>query len=126
MGQSGRRSACVERWFWLFASVICYAVAAVFAFTAVRWTLARSWAAVPAVILSSSVEEVPGDSPYGFRVRYRYTWAGEPYEGRTYQEADSFSCDIAEADRLARAFPVGSRRVCYVNPGYPSEVRPAS
>ena len=121
MGRSGRRSACVERWFWLFAAVLCYAVAAFFGYYAVRWSLARSWPTVPALIVSSSVEEVPGDSPHGFRVRYRYTWAGKPYEGRTYQHADSSSCDIADADRLARAFPVDSRRVCYVNPGNPSE-----
>jgi Protein of unknown function (DUF3592) len=121
MGKHGHRSACVERWFWLFAAVLCYAVAAFAAYTDLRWSLARSWAAVPAVIVSSSVEAVPGDTPHGFRVRYRYTWAGKLYEGRTYQQSGSDSFDIAEAGRLARAFPVGSRRSCYVNPGDPSE-----
>jgi hypothetical protein len=121
MGQPGRRAAFVDRWIGLFAVVVCYAAVVFFAVTAVRWSLARSWPAVSAVIVNSRVEETPGDTPYRFRVAYRYTWAGKPYEGRTYQQAGSASYDIAKADRLARAFPAGSHRVCYVNPGDASE-----
>jgi hypothetical protein len=104
----------------LVAAIFC-AIAAWAAYTAVRWSLARSWPAVPCVITRSSAEETPTDSRYVFRATYRYTWAGRPYEGRTYREDYSGSYDIAEADRLARTFPVGSHGVCYVNPGNPSQ-----
>ena len=99
--------------FWCIA---CWA-----AYTAFRWSLARSWPAVPCVISAGSVEEVHGNRPYVFRVRYRYTWAGKDYEGRTHQEDHEGTFDIVEADRLARAFPIGSNSTCYVNPGRPSQ-----
>jgi hypothetical protein len=65
MGQPGRRAALLDRWSGIYI-VVCYAVAVFLTVTAVRWSLARSWPAVPAVILSSWVEEVkcaPGIGP---------------------------------------------------------------
>jgi hypothetical protein len=90
-------------------------------YTAVRWSLARTWPAVPCVITSSLVNEVSRDNPYVFRVAYRYSRAGEWYDGRTYREEYRGSPNIAEADALARAFPIGAQRVCYVNPRNPAE-----
>jgi hypothetical protein len=101
-------------------AVLCWGIAAWAAYTSVRWWSARSWPAVSCVITRSEVEEPLRDNRYVFRVAYRYTWASQLYEGRTYREENSGSCDLAEADRLARAFPVGSHRVCYVDPSLPS------
>jgi hypothetical protein len=105
----------------LLLATPCWFITGWAAYTAVRWSLARSWPAVPCVISTSWVEEVSGDKPYIFRVSYRYTRAGKEYEGLTYQEDRKGSSDIAEADRLARAFPAGSNSICYVNPGQPNE-----
>jgi hypothetical protein len=99
-----------------FLCIACWAL-----FTAARWSLARSWPAVPCVISASSVEEVGGNRPYVFSVRYRYTWAGGQYEGWTDQKDFKGSSDIADAERRARAFPTGSHCVCYVNPDHPTE-----
>jgi hypothetical protein len=120
MRKSIRRSACPGRLSWLLAAVCCV-FAGWAAYTAVRWTLARSWPAVPCVITRSSVEDTRGDKPYEVRVTYRYIWTGRPYEGRVYKEDYSGSYDIADADRIVRAFPVGSHPACYVNPGDPSQ-----
>jgi hypothetical protein len=105
----------------LFAAIACWGIACWAAYTAARWSLARSWTAVSCLITASSIEEDPGPNPYRFRVKYQYTWGGKTYEGRTYQEGHSGSSDIAEADRLAGAYPLGAHSLCYVNPDYPSQ-----
>src|SRR5947207_2963238 len=74
--------------------------------TAVRWTLAYRWPAVPCVIQASAVREVSGHEPYRFVVRYRYGWRGNEYTGATYREDYRGSWDIASAGRLARRYPV--------------------
>jgi hypothetical protein len=107
--------------FLLLIGALVWGMAAYAAYTAVRWSLARQWPAVPCIIFLSWTDEVNEDKPYVFRVNYRYSWAGKSYEGRTYQEDYHGSSDIAEADRLTRAFPIGSDRFCYVNPRKPSE-----
>jgi hypothetical protein len=104
-----------------FLIAIAWGIAGWTAYTAVRWSLARGWPALPCVISDSTVEKVPGDNPYVFRVRYRYTWAGAQYDGSTYREEYRGSPDIAPADRLARTFPIGSHQVCYVNPRHSPE-----
>src|SRR5262249_25247760 len=109
------------RWLCLFLPVFFWGLAGWAASDAVRWWLARSWPAVPCVIVRSWVEEVPGDKPYVFRVTYCYTLVGRQYDGRIYQEDYHGSTDLAEAERLARALPTGSQRVCYVNPRHPSQ-----
>jgi hypothetical protein len=109
-------------------ATLCFGLAAWAAYSAVRSSQARSWPAVPCEIIRSTVEVNRGDAPYRFRVTYGYTWAGRSYAGWKYGEGESSFADIAEADRLARAFPEDSHAVCYVNPRDPSDalLRPSN
>jgi hypothetical protein len=105
----------------MFLALLAWGMAGFAAYTAVLWARARSWPAVPCVITASLVDEHRGRKPYHFRVAYRYERSGRWHDGRVYREDYKGSEDVAEADRLARAYPVGARRVCLVNPGAPSE-----
>jgi hypothetical protein len=105
----------------VFLIAVAWGIAGWAAYTAVRWSLARYWPAVPCVVTGSVVQDVSRERPYRFQVAYRYSWAGRVYDGSTYREECGGSADIAEADRLARAFPIGTHRICYVNPGNPSQ-----
>jgi hypothetical protein len=83
---------------------------------------ARSWPRTTCLILASEVREDGRDEePYAFHPRYRYEWEGKPYVAERYRTEHWGTADIAEADRLARRFPPGGRRACYVNPADPSE-----
>jgi hypothetical protein len=90
-------------------------------YTAYRWTVALGWPAVPCTIVASGVQELGGETPYRFQVAYEYAWNGQNLAGRVFRDDEHGTSDIAEADRLARAFPVGARRTCFVNPRNPSE-----
>ncbi|HZW29579.1 MAG TPA: DUF3592 domain-containing protein [Isosphaeraceae bacterium] len=107
--------------FQLIVAALAWGMAGWAAYTALCWSLARHWPAVPCIVLVSWVDKGDREKPYIFQVKYRYSWGARGYEGRTYQEDYRGSADIAEADRLARAFPIGSNRVCYVNPRKPSQ-----
>ena len=107
------------RW-WLFMPICAWGVAGWMGSMAVSAAASRHWPAVPCTIESSFVQDVGGPTPYVFRVSYRYEWFGKPYEGRIYREDSGRSHNIAEASRLTRAFPVGSQRVCYVDPRDPT------
>jgi hypothetical protein len=88
---------------------------------AARKTLNDRREAVPCVILDSRVEEDEEGRHHAFAVSYRYRWSGVEYVGSTYAEGYRGDWDIAEADRLARAYPVAAERSCYVDPRSPSE-----
>jgi hypothetical protein len=90
-------------------------------YTAYRWTVALGWPAVPCTIVASGVQELGGETPYRFQVAYEYAWNGQNLVGRVFREDDHGTTDIAAADQLVRAFPVGVRRTCFVNPSNPSE-----
>lgn len=49
-------------------------------------------------------------------IAYRYVWNGQTYTGRTYQKDGNKSYELTKAERPVRAYPVGVRRTCYVNP----------
>jgi hypothetical protein len=102
-------------------AMFAWGMAAWAAYTGVRWTVALGWPAVPCFITESRGEQVRGEHPYAFRVAYRYTWFGREYVGRVVNEDYRGSSDVAEADRLIRAFPAGHQRRCFVNPRNPSE-----
>src|SRR5262245_37644001 len=101
------------KWWVLLLVASTWGLAVWAAYTAVRQSMARRWPAVPCVGLGSRVEEVGGEYPYLCRVAYEYRWNRIRYNGRTYREKYRGSQDVAEADRLARAYPAGSSRVCY-------------
>ncbi len=88
--------------------------------TACRWGLAYRWPAVPCEIVASGLRAGGERHPYAFDVSYRYAWRGQEFTGTTYSEEYRGSTDVAEAERLARSFPEGSRRLCYVNPADPA------
>jgi hypothetical protein len=91
------------------------------AYAAYRWFLSRNWPAVPCVIMASRVQEVGGESPYQFEVKYKYSWQGRDFLGNHFREGTESTSDIAEVDRLARSHPVGGRLTCFLNPDHPSE-----
>lgn len=81
----------------------------------------QNWPAVPCTIVASGVEERGGAEPYDFRVLYRYAWNGRPHVGAVYRAGGWGSADLAEVERLARAFPAHAARTCYINPEVPAE-----
>jgi hypothetical protein len=106
---------------WCLFMVACaWGLAAWIGYMGLRDFSTHSWPAVPCLIESSFVQDVGGDTPYAFRVSYRYELAGKQYEGRNYNEHGMRSHDIAVIDRLSRSFPIGSERVCYVDPRNPA------
>ena len=111
----------IDRYFGLFLVVPALGMAAWAGYTAARWTLAHLRPAIPCIIQASRIREGQGDHAYLFDVRYRYAYGGRWFRGATFREDYRGSWEIAEADRLVRAFPVGAQRACYVNPWDPSE-----
>jgi hypothetical protein len=107
------------RWI-LFVIACAWALAAWTGYAAASAMAKRYWPAVPCLIETSFVEELGGDKPYVFKVHFRYERAGKKYEGRIFKDSVARSHDIAEVDRLARLFPAGSHRVCYVDPRNPT------
>lgn len=110
-----------DKYYGTFIALAALGLAGWAGYTAVRWTLSYRWPAVPCIIQTSRVAQVGGENPYFFEVAYRYKVQGQPLVGGTYQEDYRGSWNIAEAERLARAYPVGAKRLCCVNPSKPSE-----
>lgn len=114
---SGRET----RYLGVLLALLAWGMAAAAAYTAVRWWLMGRWPTASCVVAASAVEVSEGYRPYRFRVEYAYPWLGREYTGAVYREDFRGTFDIAEADRLARAYPVGGIRRCHVNPARPDE-----
>jgi hypothetical protein len=108
------------RWFCLLMSPIGLLMAGFAAYSAITWTVARSWPAVPCFVEASSVEVDDRSEYHIFRVRYRYPWQRREYESAAVRQEYEGSWDIADADRLLREFPAGTWRTCQANPNDPT------
>jgi len=121
----GEKWTTTDRLFGLSLLAIAAIVAVLVAGDARRDYLATGWPKVACVIRASEVREEadPGHegAPYVFRVAYAYRWRGQPYFGRVYRRHYQGAADVAAADRLAGAYPVGARSACFVNPAKPHE-----
>jgi hypothetical protein len=89
--------------------------------TAVDWALTYRWPVVACEIQASAVVDGTSKDRRVVQVAYRYVWQGRAYTGRTIQKDGNGSYELDEAERLARAYPVGARRTCYVNPRRPTD-----
>src|SRR4051812_37257189 len=107
--------------FGLFFLMFVIGLGSLAIYAAYRIVLSYHWPAVPCAILASTVRENGGEKPYSFQVRYRYSWGGQRFEGGTLRRDFHATSDLAEVERLARAYPANARRTCYVNPARPSE-----
>ena len=77
-----------------------------------------TWKAVDCEVIACSV----GDHhPYRLDIRYRYTWAGRPYESTKLRVSGSGEDDLAKAQALAERYQPGRKTTCYVNSANPAE-----
>jgi hypothetical protein len=104
----------------LFFAAIGLLVGGMLAKDARRAWESRAWPSVPCTIVASGVQEQGGETPYRLHVLFRYEWQGRRYVSQSYRERPQTSADIAEVERLARAYPVDARRSCFVDPVDPS------
>jgi hypothetical protein len=83
----------------------------------------RSWPKVDCVITQSSVSDnkVPSAPNYRLKVAFRYSFQGQAHSGNLLSANYSGSDDYYKAQKLLDAYPVGSHRFCYVDPGQPSQ-----
>jgi hypothetical protein len=83
----------------------------------------RHWPVVACTFLQSNVQEFDGreQAPYAFITRYRYDWKGRSHFGTSFRNSDYGWANVADADRVARSYPVGARRTCHVDPDNPDQ-----
>ncbi len=103
-----------------------FAMGAVFEVLIIRQFIRNArqytWRRTPCRIVAGGVEKTGNsDRPYRFAVRYAYEYQGEQYTGDVYKPGHGGSEKYSEAETLARRYPQGADRTCYVNPGRPSE-----
>lgn len=81
------------------------------------------WSETPCLILTSGVREHSGrnGTTYSVDISYRYTVEGREYESRRYSSFGGSSSGRAGKQSVVAQYPVGSQRVCFVNPENPSE-----
>lgn len=80
----------------------------------------RDWPAVPCTILASAVEEQNGERPYRLHLLYRYQWRGRQHIGKTLRKGAYVSSNVADIERLVRAYPKDAGRICFVDPDNPA------
>jgi len=96
------------------------AVAVVIGYRVCRVALTYRWEATECTIVSSGIH--PQNSrtrPHRVEVRYAYKVDDVPYNGATYRLGYEGSSSLAEAQRLLRRYPRGSKDTCYVHPSDP-------
>ncbi len=83
-----------------------------------RMAAARTWEAVPCVILASELETELGEAGSGSRVRVRYEYRrdGKRYEGDRFSFVNASSSFRRWKERRLRQYPAGSEKTCFVHP----------
>jgi hypothetical protein len=101
----------------LFLGLLCLGI-----YETVKCVRRSRWTPAGCDVSTSTVTRLTrsDDSPYCTEIVYHYAIGGKRVRGGTGPDGFRFS-DAAEAYRLARRFPVGSRAVCFVNPDDTSE-----
>jgi len=122
----GRPPGAVGKLFITFFFLIFFVAGTLFTVLVLRgaWRDAqvRSWPAVPCTITRSEVAIRDGsESPYVWQGGYAYVYGGHQYVGHDYQRGYGGSGNYADAERLARKYPVGGSSVCLVNPADPAQ-----
>ncbi|MEO1972189.1 MAG: DUF3592 domain-containing protein [Pirellulaceae bacterium] len=110
---------CFFSLFLLFGSVL-FVVFAGLPFY--RVSASRSWSQEDCKILSSRVESYRGDDGivYSVEIEFEYEFGGQKYTSDRYSFSAASSSNEGPKQETVRAYPAGSRRVCYVNPKKPS------
>jgi len=119
-GSSTRAAGCVYGLFGVF--VLFGLVFAGFgAVPLLELRRAQSWTPTPCTILSSQVEEVPGDdgSTWRVAVTFRYQIGGSDHVSDRYRVSRSSSSGRAGKQRVVDALPPGTAATCYVDPEDP-------
>ncbi|HEV7672135.1 MAG TPA: DUF3592 domain-containing protein [Thermoanaerobaculia bacterium] len=83
---------------------------------------ARSWPEVPCTILESGVKSHEGSdsTTYSVAVRYEYEVDGRLYRSDRYRFMGGSSSGYDGKAEVVAGLPVGSKKVCYVDPKDPS------
>lgn len=111
-----------------FASIFVLAGLAIVLFLgvlpALRVVRAGGWVETPCRIVHSEVDsqtDSEGGTSYRVDIRYTYTFEGVSHESDRYDFAVGYTSGIDAKNAAVRANPVGSERLCYVDPAEPSE-----
>jgi len=83
---------------------------------------ARSWPAVPCMVISSEVRSYSGKgTTYSVNIFYSYEVKGRAFKSNTYGFMGGSSTGYAGKQAVVARNPPGTRTVCYVNPAEPTE-----
>jgi hypothetical protein len=87
---------------------------------------ARSWPAVPCVVISSEVKGHDGSgengSTYSVNIFYTYQIKGREFKSNSYGFMGGSSSGYDGKQAVVARYPPGTRAVCYVNPEDPADV----
>lgn len=90
----------------------------------VKVVAARSWPELDCRILSSQVgvhSGSEGGSTYSIDIAFEYEWRNEKYRSDRYDFMGGSSSGRSGKEEVVSRHPAGSKALCYVNPGDPSE-----
>ena len=85
---------------------------------------ASNWQAAPCEIVSSRLEERPGDdgSTYRIEIKYKNVYDDKPYESDQYKFFNVASnVGVSGKREIVRNHPPGKKTTCYVNPDDPTQ-----
>ena len=84
---------------------------------------AHSWIETPCHITSSTLEvnSSSDGTTYRVAITYEYEFAGHNYRGDRYDFSFGSSSGRDGKQEAVRSYPAGSDRMCFVNPGEPTE-----
>lgn len=126
--QAGKKKTLNKGCLIPFFLIFLAAGAAVVWFVTVRPFLksvaAQKWPETPCTILSSEVGShrgSKGGTTYSIDIRYRYEFQGTTRESEAYDFLESSSSGYDGKAAVVEQYPVGSVKVCYVNPRDPAE-----
>ena len=87
---------------------------------------ARSWPAVPCVVISSEVKSHEGGAndgtTYSVNIFYTYEIKGREFKANTYDFMGGSSSGYEGKQAVVARYPRGTNAVCYVNPDDPTDV----
>ncbi len=89
-----------------------------------NWLSAQDWVETPCTVLESDVGVHPssdGGPTYSIDIVYEYTWEGVTYQGDRYNFMGGSSSGRRGKEHVVGQYPVGSERVCFVDPRSPDD-----
>ncbi|MFV2073494.1 MAG: DUF3592 domain-containing protein [Thermoanaerobaculales bacterium] len=96
---------------------------AIFILPMIRLVRATSWPEVPCTVISSTVRSQSSDdgATYSVDILYEYEFSGRTWRSNRYNFLDVSSSGYANKKEIVDRHPPGANRICWVNPGDPTD-----